>query len=245
MNTWHDNLILLIFQLERMVNLDKLIQKSDKEIAKIEVSGAKLLKGSIIDLSNDIVVLFNGKDYLYIPFDHIKDLTVSKNDEDEISQPSEPSNIIITQPSEKLTLKNVLAQAQGMYIEIYVTGKAYLQGYISKILDDYIVFHSPIYKTMYISLKHLKWLIPYSTNQRPYGLTEQSFTIQPRKGHLPQTFNDLVNKMKDELIVINLGEKNHHSGKINSINGSIIEIHTSRTVPYYFNIDHIQTIHQV
>lgn len=225
-----------------MVNLEKLISKTDKEIANIEVSGGKLLKGSIIDFSSEIVVLFNGNDYLYIPVDHVKHLTVSSDEEDTISKPLEPPGIKNNSPNDILTLKTVLNRAQGMYVEMYITGKVFLQGYISNIMADYIIFESPIYKTMYIALKHIKWIIPYSSNQHPYGLTKEDFPIDQYSIQLPQTIENLVKKIKDELVIINLGEKNHQSGKIVSISGQFVEVLTTRSVPYFININHIQTL---
>ncbi|WP_397536854.1 DUF2642 domain-containing protein [Rummeliibacillus pycnus] len=222
--------------------MDKLLQNFDKEIVELEISGGKFLKGSIIDISSEIVVLFNGTDYLYIPIDHIQNLLVNTNNGDEIDVPSEPPTIT-NKEKEDLTLTQVLTQAQGMYTEIYVTGKIPLHGYISNIMNDYIVFQSPIYKTMYIALKHLKWLIPYSFNQKPYGLADHTFDIQPYNEPLSRDLAIQVEKMKNELIIINIGEKSDYIGKVNNIVGKIVEIKTARTNSAFLNLDHFKTIH--
>lgn len=224
-----------------MVILKKLIQQSDKEFAKIEVSGGKFLRGSIIDFSTEIIVLFNGRDYLYIPVTHVKNVTISNNDEDSVSKPTNPP-CINSKSTETLTLKSILSRAQGMYVELYVTGKVPLQGYISNIMDDYIIFESPIYKTIYISLNHIKWLIPYISNQKPYGLTKEDFPIDLYSVQLPQTLDNLVKKIKDELVIINLGEKNYQIGKLVEFSDKFVEILTTRSVPYYINIHHIQCL---
>lgn len=223
------------------MNLKKLVQQSDKEFAKIEISGGKFLRGSIIDFSKEIVVLFDGNDYLYIPVTHVKNLTISNDDEDSVSKPTNPP-YINSKSTETLTLKTILSRAQGIYVELYVTGKVPIQGYISNIMDDYIIFESPLYKTMYISLNHLKWLIPYTSNQNPYGLTKEDFPIDQYSVQLPQTLDNLVKKIKDELVIINLGEKSHQIGKIIDFSNNYVEILTTRSVPYYINIYHIQTL---
>lgn len=228
-----------------MILLDKLLQSFDKEIVEIEVSGGKILKGSIIDISNEIVVLFNGIDYLYILNNHIQNLKVISDDEDPINEPTEPPSIINNKDKEDLTLTQVLTQAQGMYIEIYVTGKLPLHGYISNIMDDYIVIQSPIYKSMYIALKHLKWLIPYSSNKKPYELAENTFEFLPYNGHLSNTLDSQVEKMKNKLVVINNGDEIHYIGKLNNIIGKIAEIKTARSNSAYINIEHFKTIQEV
>ncbi|HWI48799.1 MAG TPA: DUF2642 domain-containing protein [Rummeliibacillus sp.] len=223
--------------------MEKLLQNFDKEIAKIEISGGKFLKGSIIDISNEIVVLFNGTDYLYIPIDHIQNLKVNNDNEDQIDEPAEPPSI--NKDKEELTLTQVLTQAQGMYIEIYVTGKLPLNGYISNIMDDFIVFQSPIYKSQYIAIKHLKWLIPYSSNKRPYELAEKTFDILPYNEPLSNTLESQVEKMKNKLVVINNGEETHCIGKLNNVVGKIVEIKTARSTSAYINMDHFKTIQEV
>ena len=55
-----------------------------------------------------------------------------------------------------------------------LAGNAPIHGYVTSVMNDYIVFYSPVYKTVYISLKHLKWLIPYKENQVPYALNKMN-----------------------------------------------------------------------
>ncbi|WP_102693284.1 DUF2642 domain-containing protein [Rummeliibacillus pycnus] len=225
--------------------MNKLLQKFSNEIVELEISGGKFLKGTMIDIGSEIVVLFNGSDYLYVPIEHIQHLSLNNDNGDEIDKPSEPPTIISNKEKEDLTLTQVLTQAQGMYTEIYVTGKTSLHGYISNIMNNYIVFQSPIYKTMFIALKHLKWLIPYSFNQKPYELADQTFSIQPYNEPLSNNLEIQVEHMKNELVVINIGEKSNYIGKIIAIEGEIVEIKTARTNSVYLNLNHFKTIHLV
>ncbi|MFE6166267.1 DUF2642 domain-containing protein [Viridibacillus arvi] len=225
--------------------MNNTFQNFANEIVKLELSGKKHHIGNIIELGNDLIVLFNGTDYIYIPFDHILNLAIDKDNKDAISEPLESPSIISKENKNDLTLSQVLTQAQGMFVEIYITNNQPLQGYISQIKDDYFVFHSPIYKTMIIATKHLKWLIPYSHNQRPYGLSDIDFSIQPFKEPLLNTLKEEVKKKQNQLVVFNLGEKNHHIGKIKNINGQVVEVETARNVSTFLNLLHIKTIHRV
>ncbi|MGX9132967.1 DUF2642 domain-containing protein [Rummeliibacillus sp. JY-2-4R] len=225
--------------------MHKLIEGFDKEIVELEISGGKFITGSIIDSSNEIIVIFDGTDYLYIPLTHIHNIMISSNDDDSIDAPTEPPSILSKDENSDLTLAKVLEAAKGIYTEIYVTGSIPLHGYISKIMDDYFVFQSPVYKTMYIALDHLKWIIPYPNNNKPYGLTDLVFSVKPYNISLSNIFEKEIEQMKHELVVVNLGEKNHYLGRINNIIGRIVEIQTARGQLSYITLDHIRTIHRV
>ena len=60
------------------MSLNKTIQSLIKEIVKVEVSGKKLISGTIIDLGSDMLVLFNGRNYMYIPLEHIQNLEMNQ-----------------------------------------------------------------------------------------------------------------------------------------------------------------------
>ena len=109
--------------------------------------------------------------------------------------------------------------------------------------DNYFVFYSPIYKTMYIALNHLKWLIPYSKN--PYGLDDHNFLVQSNNELLANAFETQVENLKNKLVMFNMGEKPNHIGKINNVNDQIVEIQTARSYPTYLNLCHIKTLHEV
>ena len=98
---------------------------------------------------------------------------------------------------------------------------------------------------MFITIKHLKWLVPYPQNQRPYGLASHNFPIQTSTTQLARTFEVQIEKLKDQIVVFNMGESNNHIGKINNIEDQIIEIQTGRTQPFFLNLQHIKTLHQV
>ena len=213
------------------------------ELVQLELAGKSLIHGTAIDLGSDIIVVFDGKGYVYVPLIHIKNIKmISKNELDfEMEKPKELPEISLDQ---NFSLRKALTAAKGMFLEIGVTNKDTLHGYITSIMNNYFVYHSPIYKTMYITLNHLKWLSPYADNKKPYGL--DSKTSQPPLNlSLARSFEVQVEKLKGELVVFNVGENNALMGKINQVEENIIEFQTAREEPYFLNMYHIKTVHKV
>ena len=139
----------------------------------------------------------------------------------------------------------MLSQAKGKLVEIYVTGNQSLHGTITDIMNNYIVFQSPVYKTMYISLSHLKWLIPYAQNHKLYGLDNDTAITQLNNETFATTFENQVEKVKNKIIVLNVGEHKSLIGKINNVEEQIIEFESARTSPIFLNLHHIKTLHEV
>ena len=230
--------------LKGVATLNKIIQSLIKEFVQIEVSGKKIIKGTLIDLGTDLMVIFNGTDYMYIPFNHIHSFcSIPKNEFDTIS-PTESYSMQTGENSENLTLLLTLHQAKGKNSEIYLTDDQPLHGCITQIMDDYFEFYSPIYKTMYISTKHLKWLIPYISNEGPYGFNN-NYSKPLLNEPLVNTFKSQIEKFKDKIIVFNIGGSKSHIGKIKNVEEQVIELEKARATKDYLNIDHIKTIHEV
>ncbi|MBI0580621.1 DUF2642 domain-containing protein [Neobacillus cucumis] len=209
---------------------------------KLEISGKKILSGMLIDIGSDLWVLFDGYDYLYIPTIHIQNWQFLAEDEiDELYISSEPSPIY--NHNEEISLRKTLTSAKGIFTEIYVTGNKALHGYIISIMNNYFIFYSPIYKTMFISLNHLKWLIPYSENQRPYGLSNTNFPVNPSNISFARSFEVQIEKLVGELIVFNMGESENFIGKVQGIKNNFVEIIRAKEDPVYLHLQHVKTVH--
>ncbi|MCL6573538.1 MAG: DUF2642 domain-containing protein [Bacillus sp. (in: Bacteria)] len=209
---------------------------------KLEISGKKIISGLLIDIGTDLWVIFNGLDYLYIPTVHIQNWHYLKQDEiDEIIFNDEPTPIFNN--NEEISLRKTLTAAKGTFTEIYVTSKQALHGYIISIMNNYFVFYSPIYKTMFISLNHLKWLIPYTNNQRPYGLSNANLPVNPSNITFARSFEVQIDKLIGQLIVFNIGEDKNVIGKILGIRNNFVELISAKEDPVYINLQHIKTVH--
>jgi hypothetical protein len=210
---------------------------------KLELSGNKIIKGILIDIGSDLWVIYNGYDYLYIPTVHIQNWKALKQDEiEEIITISDDQTPMFNQ-NEEISLRKTLTAAKGIFTEIYVTSKQALHGYIISIMNNYFVFYSPIYKTMFISLNHLKWLIPYTNNQRPYGLSNANLPLNPTNITFARSFEVQIDKLIGELIVFNIGENENVIGKIQGLKNNFVELITAKEDPVFLNLQHIKTVH--
>lgn len=221
--------------------MKSILKKMIGEKIKLQLPGKKTLAGMLIEVGSDVLVLFDGKDYLYLPIVHIQNITTKLDpNEDEISAPTGTPNI---DHDEELSLRKVLNLGKGMFTEIYITGNQPIPGYISSIMNNYFVFYSPVYKTMLVSLNHLKWLIPYTASQRPYSLTNQQLPLNPLNISLARTLEVQIEKMTNELVILNIGENPNFIGKLNSLQNNFIELITAREETVYLNMQHVQTVH--
>ncbi|MEH7526172.1 DUF2642 domain-containing protein [Bacillus sp. JJ1503] len=220
--------------------MKNILKKLMGEKVKLQLPGKKIIAGMVIEIGSDVLVLFDGKDYLYLPIVHIQNITKLEPKEDDITPPTVTPNI---EHDEELSLRKVLTLGKGMFTEIYITGNQPIPGFISSIMNNYFVFFSPVYKTMLISLNHLKWLIPYTANQRPYSLTNQQLPLQPLNISLARTLEVQIEKMVDELVILNIGENSDFIGKLNKLQNNFIELITAREELIYLNMHHIKTIH--
>ncbi|MBT2617379.1 MULTISPECIES: DUF2642 domain-containing protein [unclassified Bacillus (in: firmicutes)] len=220
--------------------MNKNLQKLRGETIKMEISGKKFFFGTLVDTGIDVVVIFNGKDFVYLPIIHIQSCKVNTTENEEISLPVDSPGI---EAEEELSLRKTLLSAKGMFTEIYVTGNQPLHGYITKVMNNYFEFYSPVYKTMYIPLFHLKWIIPYTDNQTPYGLSNKDLPVHPSNLSLARTFDVQVEKLVGSLIIFNIGENPNFIGQINKIEDNFVELITAREEPVYLNLHHIRTVH--
>ncbi|QTD42956.1 DUF2642 domain-containing protein [Sporosarcina sp. Te-1] len=213
-------------------------------IVTIEVSGRKQLTGTVIEVGKDLVVLCNGIDFIYIPLAHIQNSRIDDSVENVIEVPTDPKNVVVPEDGEDFTLLNVLQQSLGKGIEIYVTGRHSLFGYITEILDDYFVFWSPLHKNIYVKLSHLKWLIPYPPTHKFYGMVDETSLLQVKKENNSRTFEEKVQELKNRVVMINGGESKKQIGKLNDVTDQFVEIQTAKMRSEYLNIEHIKTIYQ-
>lgn len=208
----------------------------------LEISGRKFIKGILCDIGSDLWVVFNGYDYLYIPTIHCQNWHFLKKEEiDDIALNDDMTPIY--NHNEEISLRKTLTAAKGIFTEIYVTSNQALHGYIISIMNNYFIFYSPIYKTMFISLNHLKWLIPYTNNQRPYGLSNANLPVNPSNLSFARSFEVQIEKLTGELIVFNIGENENVIGKIQGIKNNFVELISAKEDPVYVNLQHIKTVH--
>ncbi|EOP76522.1 hypothetical protein KOW_04283 [Bacillus cereus VDM006] len=217
------------------------LSKNIGEYIYVKLIGEKRFKGLLIDVGNDIVVIYDGKDYIYISLYHIQHYKFMASLVTEIQNPETDSAIKRESPS--ISLRKVLSTSKGIFTEIYVAGGYPIHGYVASVMNDYLVFYSPVYKTVYISLKHLKWLIPYQENQIPYSLNKNELPVNPLNITLARTFEEQLIKMAGKIMVFDLGEHSNKIGKMTKIKDGHIELIKARDEKVHLNIQHVKSVH--
>ncbi len=206
----------------------------------LEITGKTIFVGILVDVGLDILVLFDGKQYLYIPLLHLHNIKLST---DEPIEQNQHLKLPFSDDIDNISYRKILNNAKGIFVEIYVTGNKSIHGYITNILNDYFVFYSPVYKTMFISLHHLKWMIPYSTNLTPFTLSNEVLPVQPSSIPLLRNFEEQLKKYQGRLIVFDSGEHPDKIGLIKNIQNNIVELVTANGETLYWKIIHLKSAH--
>ena len=207
------------------------------QIIEVEISSKKKIVGKLLELGSDLIVLFNGQKYVYVPIVHL--LSVSKGE----SLDTEYTNKE-TAPFEgkQLSLKQILTNASGIFVELYLTGNHTVHGYIQKVQGDYIVFDSPAFKKLYIPIAHLKWVIPY-LNQTPYQIKTGQQLISSDES-FAQTFEEQMKKMLGKIVLFDLGKDSEKIGILNRVENILVELVTGNGKTIYLNMAHLKSMHE-
>jgi len=206
-----------------------------------KLNGENSFVGRLVDAGNDVVVIFNKEDFVYISLYHVHHYQVLHDKDEEIQDPEfRPS---IQDNLSTISLRKIVTAAKGIFCEVFVVGKYPIQGYITNVMNDYLVFYSPVYKTVYISFRHLKWLIPYSVSETPYGIDRKEFPVSDFNQPLSRTLEEQLKKLVGKLVVFNFGDHENKIGKLKSVENGQIEIVKARMDDSYLNINHVQTIY--
>ncbi|NMD69896.1 DUF2642 domain-containing protein [Bacillus sp. DNRA2] len=213
-----------------------------KEV-EIEISGKTFFTGLLIDAGLDILVLFDGEEYLYIPLMHLHNISerTIKSNEESIEKPT--NKMPFQNDEESISYRKILNNAKGQFLEVFVTGNRSIHGYITSVLNDYIVFYSPVYKTIFISMQHLKWLIPYSSTLTPYTLSNTVLPVVPSNIPLSRSFEEQLKKYEGKLLVFDLGDNPNKVGLVNSVKNNIVNLTTAGGHTFFWKLIHLKTVH--
>jgi len=212
----------------------------DKQIEAV-VSGGKRCKGRMVDCGLDLLVLDTGDKFLYLPLVHVQKIS-------HLTVPPEPAEVScrevpIDLQTETISYRKILMHARGRFLEIYVSGDKSLHGYLTSVMNNYFVFYSPVYKTMYITLDHVKWLEPYPERHTPYSLDSSQLPVNPAQLPLSRTFDEQCRKLVGQLAVFDQGADPDKIGLVRSVENSLIELVTATGGTRYLNIRHLKTVH--
>ncbi|WFA83137.1 DUF2642 domain-containing protein [Paenibacillus amylolyticus] len=206
---------------------------------ELELSGCKLpIQGEIIDVGQDLIVVYGNQRFVYIPLHHVQSMHVGTADDSSMIVPTPDPEMDHT----NISYRKMLMNARGRFSEISIGGKT-LHGYITNIMNDYFMFYSPLYHSIYVSINHLKYIIPSPVNSTPYSLSKQHFPMQPSSMSLSRTLDQQLHKMIGELVVLNLGCKPYRAGLLKSADSHLLALVEADGTSLIMHTDHIQTIH--
>ncbi len=210
--------------------------------------GKETITGILLDAGKDIVVIFNGERYLYIPLLHIHHFQINSNKDDYVDSPSESSEFA---KMDVLTIQEVLNKSKAVFTEIYVGKSLSYYGYITNVYNDYVAFYSPVYKLIYIAIDHIKWLAPFNENSSPYTLNSLNQTANKSPVHLrvnPSNIPllpDLEDQLKKEagkLIIFDGGKDPKKVGLLKKIENHLAEIILAKGEIVCLRLSHIKSI---
>ena len=201
----------------------------------LELSGNIHVFGNLIEESLDILVLYTGEVYRYIPQRHIKNYSFPIVDE-EIEGGEDPE---ISETS----FRKMLMNAKGLFVEILLTKEKPIYGYIVGIMNNYFIFHSPAYKTMFISMEHVKWLTVCDDEKGPYGLSKSEQLLQVSSLSWARTLEEQLKKLTNKMVILDLGQHSLDIGRIVQLKDSAIHMMNAQGEVYFVNMRHVKSFH--
>lgn len=208
---------------------------------EFELSGCKMpIQGEVIDAGEDIMVVYGNQHYIYVPLHHLQTMCFMNSEKNSISP-----DVATPDPEmdhSDISYRKVLMNARAKFSEISIGGRT-LHGYITSIMNDYFIFYSPIHQSVYVSINHLKYIIPSPSESRPFAMDHQHFPIQPSSLSLSRTLDQQLQKMVGGLVILNLSYKPEQTGLLKSINGKLLEVIDAEGSARIMHTSHIQTLH--
>jgi len=218
--------------------MQHLFQRYTDRLVELDLPGRKKVTGMIANYGLDIVVIYDGSSYFYISLAHIGYIKQLPDSDAIIELPLTDAAV-----SERdISFRKILSQAKGQFVELYVTGSSTIHGYITNVLTNYIVFYSPIYRTLFIPLHHLKWLSFYLERRTPYSLDLKFLPVQPTDLTLARTFEEQIKKLEGKIVILDLG-KGSRQGLLSRGEGQLIELITAEEQVLVSHMQHIKSVH--
>ncbi|MCC9024212.1 DUF2642 domain-containing protein [Bacillus nakamurai] len=214
----------------------------DKQV-DIEISGNTNFTGTLLDIGQDIIVIYDGRHFLYIPLLHLQRMNQSLPGDLNEGAYTKKENPHPETQENSFSYRNTLLNIKGKFTEVFVTGDRSIHGYVTSVLNDYIVFFSPVYKTLFISMHHLKWLTPYSTEQTPYTLKSSELPVVPSNVPLVRNFEEQLKKYIGQLIILDLGDIPNKVGLLKDVSNNILELTNASGHTVFWKLNHLKTMH--
>ncbi|CAM4336425.1 hypothetical protein [Paenibacillus tarimensis] len=181
---------------------------------EVQLAGTeRTLRGTLAELGTDLaVVQSSGKPY-YIPLHQICRMRLKEQAADYCSPVEDTGagplfpDLLGKARSEAnaVSYRKMLLHAKGMFTEAVLDGsEEILCGYMSSIMNDYLVFYSPVWHTVMVRLDRICYISPFSEGAAPFDLPPEQLPLRPSPLTLARTFEQQLHKMTGRLVAFNL-----------------------------------------
>lgn len=193
-----------------------------EQFISVQLAGEIEITGVLKDVSPDMIILSECEGYRYIPIRHIQQLTF-------------PYSQMETVKPEygKTSFRKSLMSAKGRNVHVFLGKNTVLNGYIMSIMTNYIVFYSPIYKTIFISMSHVKSMT-FAEMDAPYGQVTRDFSLA-----LSRTFEEQMQKLIGQLVVFDLDDNPQKTGTLLGVEDGLVCFRTANGDEMFLSIKHI------
>lgn len=211
-------------------------------IIDISISGGHCYQGLLIDFGDNIAIIYDGHKYFYISLAHVHSIDLIPENDSEISSYTQMAPINAS--TKNITFKKIMETAKGLLIEILVSGKNLLNGYIDNIYEDFFLFNSPAYKTMIIPTKHLKAIALTSYNQTFYTLGKKDIPYHSFLCNTAiSTFARQLHNLQGSFVIFDLGIDPNKTGFLRKTENGFAELVIANGHTVFINLRHIKTVH--
>lgn len=211
-------------------------------VISLEVAGGRYLKGEVIDFGPDIMVIFDSVNryYYYLPLAHVKYFRLSPREDGGTDYREK----LADNATGSLSLCDVLDKAKDILLELFVTGNHPVYGYISDVLSNYVLFNSPVYKTMAINIDHIKWLALTEKHQTFYSKGRPDLNVEHTLTAVAaSTFEQQLHKMTGRIVVFDMGTEPNKIGLVIDSSGDFIELISANEETHLLKTNHIKMFH--
>ncbi|MEC0371648.1 DUF2642 domain-containing protein [Paenibacillus chibensis] len=206
---------------------------------ELKISGYKVpVIGELVDLGSDILVLFSETRYIYVPIHHVQQMKLTQDGDD-----ASPGDMEPLVDHNHISYRKMLMNSRGIFTEIGLGGPDPLYGYLTSIMNDYFIFFSPLYHSVYIPLHHVKYLCPLPPSMTPFSLNQHLFQVQQPAIPLSRTLDQQLEKFQNELVIFDLGESPLKAGLLKKVDNRMIELVEAGGTTILLHCDHIKSIH--
>lgn len=206
----------------------------DKEIM-FELSGCGKRDALLIEVGQEVIVLYDNNKYMYVPLTHIQSV------QETIKKSNFASSRASAEKTGKLTLDYVLQKAIGLYVEVRLDKSLLLQGTITQLCTDYFQFQSLIHGKLSIPYAHWKWISPLDGEH--LSLLPPS-TVSGMKTATPpiQTFEELLHAARGKYVTFDLGISPDKCGILSKVQSPVVELITTDSTKLVYPIEHIRSL---